>query len=131
MIEIDLAKAARERFDLSAAEGRYSRALELLDTFDERRRMVALRDRGLGRIRTGRGHDALADLAEARRLAKKLGDAETELGLALGQAEAYRGALPRKPHPQPARVDPALTPLSCPRPSPLGCRGRGGRPRPA
>lgn len=89
MIELDLAEAARERFDLPAAEGRYRRALDLLSKSDAAKRMVALRGLGLVRMSTGRGAEALGDLTEAASLARQLGDGEAELELLLAQATAH------------------------------------------
>ena len=88
MIELDLAEAARERFDFAAAEGRYRRALELLAVREVALRMVALRGRGLVRMRVGRGAEALTDLVAATALAQELGDGEAQVGLLLEQATA-------------------------------------------
>lgn len=88
MIELDLAEAARERFDLAAAEGRYRRALDLLSQSDAAQRMVALRGLGMIRMRTGRGVEALQDLTAATDLAQQLGDGEAEVELLLAQATA-------------------------------------------
>ena len=86
---IDLAEAARGRHAYIEAESTYTRALELLDAEDWRRRLTVLRGRGLMRYRVGRYEDSLADFAQARELARQLGALSDEVGLLLDEAMAY------------------------------------------
>ena len=86
---IDLAESARGRHAYLEAESTYTRALELLDVEDWRRRLTVLRGRGLMRYRVGRYEDSLADFAAARELARQLGDISDEVGLLLDEAMAY------------------------------------------
>ncbi|WNG33539.1 protein kinase [Archangium violaceum] len=86
---IDLAESARGRHAYIEAESTYTRALELLDAEDRRRRLTVLRGRGLMRYRVGRYEDSLADFAAARELAKQLGAISDEVDLLLDEAMAY------------------------------------------
>jgi tetratricopeptide (TPR) repeat protein len=70
------------------AEQLFTRVLALLDQGDQRRRMWALRGRGIMRYRLSRHDDAIADLAGARADAQALGDVEVEIDLLLDQAMA-------------------------------------------
>jgi tetratricopeptide (TPR) repeat protein len=86
---IDLAESARGRHAYIEAESTYTRALELLDAEDRRRRLTVLRGRGLMRYRVGRYEDSLADFAAARELARQLGAVSDEVDLLLDEAMAY------------------------------------------
>ena len=86
---IDLAESARGRHAYIEAESTYTRALELLDLEDRRRRLTVLRGRGLMRYRVGRYEDSLADFAGARELARQLGAPTDEVDLMLEEAMAY------------------------------------------
>ncbi|WNG48344.1 protein kinase [Archangium minus] len=86
---IDLAESARGHHAYLEAESTYSRALELLDMEDTRRRFTVLRGRGLMRYRVGRSEDSLADFAAARELARRLGDLFGQVELLLDEAMAY------------------------------------------
>jgi tetratricopeptide (TPR) repeat protein len=86
---IDLAESARGRHAYLEAESTYTRALQLLDGEDRRRRLTVLRGRGLMRYRVGRYEDSLADFAAARELARQLGDRFDEVDLLLDEAMAY------------------------------------------
>ncbi|WP_257454885.1 serine/threonine-protein kinase [Archangium lipolyticum] len=86
---IDLAESARGRHAYLEAESTYTRALELLDAEDWRRRLTVLRGRGLMRYRVGRYEDSLADFAAARELAKQLETLNDEVDLLLDEAMAY------------------------------------------
>ncbi|MCP3104490.1 protein kinase [Myxococcus sp. K15C18031901] len=87
-LSIDLAESARGRHAFLDAEAMYTRALELLEPTDELRCLTALRGRGLMRIRIGRYDDSLADFADARERAVRLGDARSRLELLLDEAMA-------------------------------------------
>ena len=89
MIDLDLAEVARERHAYAEAEGRYTRALELLPASDDRRRLLALRGRADVRYRVGRAADSIADFEAARKAAKRVGEVELELELLLAQATAH------------------------------------------
>ncbi|ATB42118.1 protein kinase [Cystobacter fuscus] len=84
----DLADSARARHAYLEAESTYTRKLELLDEGDEWRRRLALRGRGLMRYRVGRYEDSLADFAEARKLAQRMGAVGEEVGLLLDESMA-------------------------------------------
>ncbi|WP_239014278.1 serine/threonine-protein kinase PknK [Archangium violaceum] len=86
---IDLAESARGHHAYLEAESTYTRALELLDVEDTRRRFTVLRGRGLMRYRVGRSEDSLADFAAARELARRLGDLFGQVELLLDEAMAY------------------------------------------
>jgi serine/threonine protein kinase/tetratricopeptide (TPR) repeat protein len=86
---IDLAESARGRHAYLEAEVTYSRALELLPEAAEPRRLTALRGRGLMRYRIGRYEDSLADLSQARQLARQLGDTHEEVEVLLDEATAF------------------------------------------
>ncbi|HYO57531.1 protein kinase domain-containing protein [Archangium sp.] len=86
---IDLAESARGRHAYLEAESTYTRALDLLDAEDQRRRFTALRGRGLMRYRVGRYEDSLADFAAARELARQLGALSDQVDLLLDEAMAY------------------------------------------
>ncbi len=86
---IDLAEATRNRHAYLEAEATYSRALELLSQASDSRRLVALRGRGLMRYRIGRYEDSLADLAQARQMARELGEAREEVEVLLDEATAF------------------------------------------
>ncbi len=86
---IDLAESARGRHAYLEAESTYTRALELLDAEDWRRRLTVLRGRGLMRYRVGRYEDSLADFAAARELARLLEAVTDEVDLLLDEAMAY------------------------------------------
>ncbi len=86
---IDLAESARGRHAYIEAESTYTRALELLDAEDRRRKLTVLRGRGLMRYRVGRYEDSLADFAGARELARQLGAPADEVDLMLEEAMAY------------------------------------------
>ncbi|WP_245814630.1 serine/threonine-protein kinase PknK [Cystobacter ferrugineus] len=88
-IYIDLAESARGRHAYIEAESTYTRALELLEGTDQRRRLTVLRGRGLMRYRVGRYEDSLADFAGARELARQIGDSAAEVDLMLEEAMAY------------------------------------------
>ena len=88
MMDLDLAELARERHSYAEAEGRYTRALSLLQPDDKTRRTVALRGRGQVLLRSGRVGDAIADLKAARALADGGADPETSIGLLLEHATA-------------------------------------------
>ncbi|NPC79904.1 serine/threonine-protein kinase PknK, partial [Pyxidicoccus fallax] len=83
-----LAESARGRHAYLEAESTYTRALELLPAEDARRRLDALRGRGLMRYRVGRYEDSRADFAEARELARRLGADGDEVELLLDEAMA-------------------------------------------
>ena len=85
---IDLAESARGRHAYLEAEATYTRSLELLETEDERRRLTVLRGRGFMRYRVGRYEDSLADFAEARELARRLGAVHDLVELMLDEAVA-------------------------------------------
>ncbi|WP_223753898.1 serine/threonine-protein kinase PknK [Myxococcus sp. RHSTA-1-4] len=85
---IQLAESARGRHAYLEAESTYTRALELLPEDDARRRLAALRGRGLMRYRVGRYEDSQADFAEARALARFLCAAGDEVELLLDEAMA-------------------------------------------
>jgi tetratricopeptide (TPR) repeat protein len=79
----DLAERMRARHAYVEAERCYSRALEQLGPSGD----AALhRGRGLMRLRVGRQHDALADFAEARALARRAGDVRAEIETLLDEA---------------------------------------------
>ncbi|MFY0579943.1 hypothetical protein ACN28S_41960 [Cystobacter fuscus] len=84
----DLADSARARHAYLEAESTYTRKLELLDEGDAWRRRLALRGRGLMRYRVGRYEDSLADFAEARELAQRMGAVGEEVGLLLDESMA-------------------------------------------
>ncbi len=86
---IDLAESARGRHAYIEAESTYTRALDLLEADDWRRRFTVLRGRGLMRYRVGRYEDSLADFAVARELARLLGAISDEVDLLLDEAMAY------------------------------------------
>ncbi|MCY1074238.1 serine/threonine-protein kinase [Archangium lansingense] len=86
---IDLAESARGRHAYIEAESTYTRALELLEADDRRRRLTVLRGRGLMRYRVGRYEDSLADFAAARELARQLEAVTDEVDLLLDEAMAY------------------------------------------
>ncbi|KFA89677.1 serine/threonine-protein kinase PknK [Archangium violaceum] len=86
---IDLAESARGRHAYIEAESTYTRALELLEPDDRRRRLTVLRGRGLMRYRVGRYEDSLADFAAARELARQLEAVFDEVDLLLDEAMAY------------------------------------------
>nr|QKW93844.1 serine/threonine protein kinase [Vitiosangium cumulatum] len=86
---IDLAESARGRHAYIEAESTYTRALELLDPEDRRRRLTVLRGRGLMRYRVGRYEDSLADFAAALELARQLEAVADEVDLMLDEAMAY------------------------------------------
>ncbi|HEX5754367.1 MAG TPA: protein kinase [Archangium sp.] len=86
---IDLAESARGRHAYIEAESTYTRALELLEADDRRRRLTVLRGRGLMRYRVGRYEDSLADFAAARELARQLEAVFDEVDLLLDEAMAY------------------------------------------
>ncbi len=86
---IDLAESARGRHAYIEAESTYTRALELLEADDRRRRLTVLRGRGLMRYRVGRYEDSLADFAAARELAQQLEAVTDEVDLLLDEAMAY------------------------------------------
>ncbi|WNG54580.1 protein kinase [Archangium gephyra] len=88
-IYIDLAESARGRHAYIEAESTYTRALELLEPEDRRRRLTVLRGRGLMRYRVGRYEDSLADFAAARELARQLEAIFDEVDLLLDEAMAY------------------------------------------
>jgi eukaryotic-like serine/threonine-protein kinase len=71
---LELADRAQSRHDYLDAEIMYGRALELMPEHDERRRMDALRGRGLMRYRLSRFEDALADLRASCSIAEQLTD---------------------------------------------------------
>jgi tetratricopeptide (TPR) repeat protein len=86
---IDLAESARNRHAYLEAETTYSRVLQLLPETDDLRRLTALRGRGLMRYRMGRTEDSLADLARARKMARRLGSAHEEVEVLLDEATAF------------------------------------------
>jgi serine/threonine protein kinase/tetratricopeptide (TPR) repeat protein len=86
---IELAESARGRHAYLEAESTYSRALELLDVEDTRRRLTVLQGRGLMRYRVGRSEDSLADFAGARELAGRLGEFHGQVELLLDEAMAF------------------------------------------
>jgi tetratricopeptide (TPR) repeat protein len=85
---LQLAEEARDRHGYLDAERSYTSALSLLDAGDRARRFLALGGRGNMRYRVGRYEDALADMAEARALARAGGDRRAEAEIALDAATA-------------------------------------------
>src|SRR5205085_1861506 len=87
-VYLGLAESARERHAYVDAEQSYTNALELLDPGDVPRRLAVRRGRGSMRYRISRTEDAVADLAEARALARQLGDTGAEAEILLDHAMA-------------------------------------------
>jgi tetratricopeptide (TPR) repeat protein len=81
----ELAELCRARHAYTDAERLYSRALEQASGLDRR---AAHRGRGLMRYRSGRYHDALADLSIARELAARGGDVAEQIAILLDEATA-------------------------------------------
>ncbi len=85
---LDLAERMRARHAYVEAERCYSRAVEQLAGEADPRRLSALQGRGLMRYRVGRYHDALADFAVARTIAREAGDVAAEVEILLDEATA-------------------------------------------
>ncbi len=85
---LDLAERMGARHAYLPAERGYSRALEQPGEGDVGWRLAAYRGRGLMRYRLGRYHDALADFAAARALARSAGDVAAEIEILLDEATA-------------------------------------------
>lgn len=83
-----LAERAQNRHAYLDAEIRCTQALEQTGDSEDAARLTALRVRGLMRYRIGRCGDAIDDLTQARNLAHRLEDAETEIHLLLDEATA-------------------------------------------
>ena len=79
----ELAERMGARHAYVEAERCYSRALEQLGPAGD---AAVYRGRGQMRLRVGRLHDALADLAAARALARRAGDVRTEIETLLDEA---------------------------------------------
>jgi serine/threonine protein kinase/tetratricopeptide (TPR) repeat protein len=82
-----LAEAARQRHAYLDAEHDYTRAIERSPR-PEGEMLGAYRGRGLMRKQLGRYHDAIIDLARARKAARAAGDALAEAALLLDEATA-------------------------------------------
>jgi tetratricopeptide (TPR) repeat protein len=91
-----VAASARQRHAYLEAELAYSHSLELLGDHDgegggigsPEDRLTAMRGRGTMRYRQGRFEASRADFAAARTVAERIGDAPTQAGLLLDEAEA-------------------------------------------
>jgi eukaryotic-like serine/threonine-protein kinase len=83
-----LAESARLGHVYLEADVLYTRALAQLDAGDSRRRMQALKGRGITRYRLVRHDDALADLAQARALAEEGSDRLTQADVMLEESTA-------------------------------------------
>jgi tetratricopeptide (TPR) repeat protein len=84
-----LAESARERHNYLDADLLYTRALTHLAESDDHARLRALRGRGIMRYRLGRHDGSIADLAAARELATRSGDALTLTDVMLDESMAY------------------------------------------
>ena len=84
-----LAGQARMRHAYLEAERSCTRALELLEAADARRRLLALHARASMRYRIGRSEDAVADFAAARVLARAVDDGDALVDLLLEEATAF------------------------------------------
>jgi tetratricopeptide (TPR) repeat protein len=82
-----LADSARERHNYLEGDLLYSRALEQI-TADNEDRLRAWKGRGIMRYRLGRHEGSLTDLAQARELAARSGDAITEADVCLDESMA-------------------------------------------
>ena len=82
-----LAEAAQQRHAYLDAEHNYTRAIERSPR-PEGEMLGAYRGRGLMRSQLGRYHDAIVDLARARKAARAAGDALAEVALLLDEATA-------------------------------------------
>ena len=83
-----VAEAARERHNYLEADLDYTRALEQIDAGDLEGQLRAFKGRGTMRYRLGRHDGSLADLAQARELAVKNGDALIEADVLLDESMA-------------------------------------------
>jgi hypothetical protein len=83
-----LAERARERHDYLEADLLYSRALTEMSDVEPEARQRALKGRGIVRYRLARHDDSLADLALARQLAVRIGDAVTQADVMLDESMA-------------------------------------------